>query len=296
MTEVDAGLAHRLHRTLEPYHGVVYFSPEAAAAYAALGVTDAQMGYFGSRAAAMGPVPGEVVAATFFNFAPSEVQRCVPAVWQLAQPGDLLRARLEGIDGTLRRVLGDEVLESAEVAEAAELARVAAEAATSEGRPLYAAHASLEWPEAAHLQLWHALTLLREHRGDGHIAVLVAEGLDGCEALVLHAGTGEVAGSVLQSTRARTDEEWAAAVSRLEARGWTTAHGELTEPGRAARQGIEDRTDELALGPWTALDAAEASRLRDLVRPLSRALVDSGAFGFRPGRPSADGSAPGARS
>lgn len=287
MTTIEPPLARKQHRTLEPYHGLVYFSAEAFAAYAELGVTDRQMGYFGSRAAPLGPVPAEVVMATFFNFAPAEVRRCVPEVWTRARPDQLLAARLQGIDGSLRRILGDAV-DGPEIAEAAALARIASEGCTPEGRTLYAAHAALAWPDAPHLVLWHALSLLREHRGDGHIACLVSDGVDGCEALVLHAAMGDVPAGVLQATRARTDDEWQAAVERLRQRGWLDADGAFTAVGRAHRQGVEDRTDEVALGPWHHLGVDGCDRLRQLVRPFSRAIVASGAFGGVPAtRPAA---------
>ncbi|MGZ4710245.1 MAG: SCO6745 family protein, partial [Acidimicrobiales bacterium] len=183
MSTVEPIVARKMHRTLEPYHGVVYFSPEAAARYRALGLADRQMGYFASRAAAMGPVPGEVVVATFFNFAPAEVLRCIPAAWDRATPAAVLEARLAGIDETLRRIIGDD-LDGAGVAEAADLARTATEACTAEGRPLYAGHRSLPWPDPPHLVLWHALSLLREHRGDGHVAALLHADLSGIEALI----------------------------------------------------------------------------------------------------------------
>jgi len=222
-----------------------------------------------------------MVIATFFNFAPAEVRRCIPAAWALATPAQLLAARLAGIDGTLRRLLGD-AIGGPEMVEAAELARTASEGCTPEGRTLYAAHAALGWPEEPHLVLWHALSLLREHRGDGHIACLVADDVDGCQALVLHAAMGEVPAAVLQTTRARSDEEWGAAVGSLQGRGWLDAGGELTELGRSHRQGVEDRTDALALAPWQHLGADGCERLRALVRPFSRAIVTSGAFGGLP--------------
>ncbi len=281
MTTVEPTLARKMHRTLEPYHGIVYFSAEAAAQYRALGITDRQMGYFASRSAPLGPVPGEVVIATFFNFAPEEVLRCIPAAWSIASPTDMLAARLAGIDATLQRILGDDV-RSGEVAEAADLARIAAGACTSEGRPLHAGHASLPWPDEPHLVLWHALSLLREHRGDGHIAAMVVEGVDGCEALVIHGATGEVPAEILKSSRVRTDEDWAAAEARLRDRGWLDESGGLTDAGRTHRQWVEDRTDELALEPWQHLGFDGSNRLRELVRPLSKAIVTSGSFGFRP--------------
>src|SRR5436309_232675 len=146
-------VSRKMLRTLEPYHGFVYFAPEGAAAYAALGVTDSQMGYFGSRSAAMGPVPADVVIATFYNFCPSLVRRFVPKVWEITTPEALLKARLEAADAMLRRVVGDEMISSPEMETAAELARRAAGACRPEGRALYAGHASLPWPDEPHLVL-----------------------------------------------------------------------------------------------------------------------------------------------
>lgn len=278
---MDTAIARKTWRTLEPYHGLVYFAPEPVAAYARIGM-EGRTGYFASRAAPMGAVATEVVQATFFNFNPGLVRAAMEGAWSTASPDQVLAARLEGADAALRAALGDEVLTSAEVAEGAGLARVAADACTPEGRPLYAGHASLPWPEPPHLALWHAISLLREFRGDGHIACLTVEGLDGCEALVVHGASGEVAPSVLQTSRAWPDDEWVAASERLVARGWIDEGGGLTPLGLEGRQRIEDRTDALALAPWEALGEAGCERLRALVRPWSKAIVAGGTFGFRP--------------
>ena len=222
---MDPSVARRTWRTLEPYHGLVYFAPEPVAAYARLGI-EGRTGYFASRAAPMGPVPTEVVQATFFNFEPSLVASAMAGAWDTASPSQLLAARLDGADAALRAILGDDVVGGAEVAEAAELARRAADGCSVEGRPLYAGHAGLTWPEPPHLVLWHAISLLREFRGDGHIACLVVEGVDGCEALVLHGASGDVAPAVLQASRAWPDDQWAAACDRLVARGLARRRGE----------------------------------------------------------------------
>ena len=278
---MDTAIARKTWRTLEPYHGLVYFAPEPAAAYAAIGI-EGRTGYFASRAAPMGAVPPEVVLATFFNFHPRLVRTAMEGAWDVATPAQVVAARLEGADAALRTALGDEVLAGDDVAEAAGLARQAAEACAPHGRPLYAGHATLPWPEPAHLVLWHAISLLREFRGDGHVACLLVEGLDGCEALVVHGASGEVAPSVLQTSRAWPDDEWAAAHERLAARGWIDETGGLTPLGAEVRQRVEDRTDALALAPWQVLGDAGCERLRELVRPLSRTIVASGTFGFRP--------------
>ena len=275
---MDSLLARKMWRTLEPYHGLIYFAPEAAAGYEALGVTGRD-GYFASRAAPMGAVPAEVVIATFFNFNPDLVRHAIPAAWEVTTPALLLDARLAAAGAALRRAVG-ELLDDPGVARAAELAHGATEACTTAGRPLYAGHAGLPWPDAPPLALWHAISLLREFRGDGHIACLVEAGLDGIDALVVHAASGEVPRAVLQSSRGWDDERWEASVAGLTARGILHGDGSFTDAGAALRQQIEDRTDALALAPWAALGEDACDELRGLVRPLSKAVVASGTFGF----------------
>jgi hypothetical protein len=272
-------VARKMWRTLEPYHGLVYFAPQSHQAYARFGL-EGNGGYFASRAAPLGAVPAEVVVAMFFNFDPRLVHAAIPLAWDRGTPEEWRTARLEGIDAALRAALGEGVA-SNEIVEAAELARMASEGCSAPGRALYAAHRDLPWPEHPHLILWHSISLLREYRGDGHVACLTAEGLDGCQALVLHAASGEVPARTLQGSRGWSDQAWSGAVAALADRGWVDADGQLTDAGSAARQDIEDRTDELAMAPWRYLGAERCDRLRALVRPFSKAIVESGSFGFR---------------
>jgi hypothetical protein len=273
----DAPLARRMWRTLEPYHGMIYFAPEAAAEYEAIGLTSGRMGYFASRSAPMGAVTAEVVIATFFNFHPALVHRSIPKAWELASPAEILAARLRGADGGLRGLLGSR-LEEPDVAEVAELARRATEACRIEGRPLAAGHLGLDWPDEPHLVLWHAISILREYRGDGHVLALTEAGLSGCEALVLHGASGDVAAEVLQRSRAWSDEEWAEAVEGLRLRGWLDADGTFTEAGRAHRDRVEALTDDLAAAPWQLIGDDACTRLRAVGRELSRAIVAGGTF------------------
>jgi len=277
---MDPITARKTWRTAEPIHGLVYFAPEADEAYAALGVPT-PLSYFASRAAPMGAVSAEVVIATFYNFYPDLVRRAIPWAWTVTTPGQLLAARLVGAGAALRRALGD-LAEGPAVAEAAELARRAALAACErpEGRPLFAGHVSLDWPDEPLLVLWHAQSLLREFRGDGHIAAMAVEGVTGLEALLIHGGTGEIPASVLKATRAWPDEQWAAGEDGLRSRGWLDATGALTEAGRTHRKWVEDRTDLLAVPAYEALGEDGCSRLRELCRPMSRAVVGSGSLGF----------------
>jgi hypothetical protein len=267
--------ARRLWPAYETYHAHIYFVPEAAEAYRELGFKGGWMGYFASRAAALGAASPGLVTAVFFNFHPAMVARALPDAWTLASPDDVLAARLRSADRALRRLLPDHVGSPAE-AEAAALAREAAEAAALAGRPLFGALRSLPWPDEPHLVLWHACTLLREHRGDGHVAALSAAGLDGCEAHVTLTAAGNVPRATLQANRKWSDDEWVAAEERLTARGWLDAAGGLTDAGRAGRAEVENRTDDLAGEPWRALGPERTERLLELLTPMARAINDAG--------------------
>jgi hypothetical protein len=145
-----------------------------------------------------------------------------------------------------------------------------------EGRPLAAAHADVAWPSAPHLVLWHAQSILREYRGDGHIAQLVVRRLSGLEALVTHAAAGEVSERILRSTRGWSEEAWDGAVDALRLRGWLEQGDELrlTPLGKAERQALEDGTDILAAAPYAVLGEERCAELRTLTRPWSRTLAE----------------------
>jgi hypothetical protein len=178
-------------------------------------------------------------------------------------------------------MLGD-AIGSPELAEAADLARRAAEAACErpEGRALFAGHASLPWPDEPHLVLWHAQTLLREFRGDAHVAALMLYGLNGLDALLSHAASGDVPAETLRTTRGYSEAEWAAGVASLAARGIVEADGSFTDRGRQQRQAIEQRTDDSSIAPYEAIGEDGCERLRALARPFSR-TVSAAVFGGR---------------
>jgi len=272
---VDTTTVRTLWRRLEPCHAFIYFAPEASRNYADLGL-NGQDGYFASRSAAMGAVGAEVVIATFFNFKPELVHEALPKAWEITSPAAMLDARRDGADQALRRMLGDDISHP-DLAEAASLARKAAETGDPSGRPIFAAHAALPWPEEPHLQLFHAITLLREHRGDAHVAALTLEGYDAVEALVTHLASGEIAlpASLLQATRGWTDDEWEAGHERLRQRGHLDEAGglTLTEAGLESRNRVEALTDAASLPPWATLTDAEADRLREISAPFSKTIA-----------------------
>ena len=202
----DPQAVQRAERAMAPLWATSIVAPEAAEALDALGLEGAER-YFAARAAPLGAASPELVVATFFNFSPRAVGRAIPSAWDKASPAQVLDAQRAGMDRALGRAFAS--VDGAMVEEALGLLRTTAEAASArpEGRPLFAAYASLDWPDAPHLALWHAHYLLREFRGDGHIAVLVSEGLTGIEAFVLNVALHPVMDAIRQS-RAWTDDEW----------------------------------------------------------------------------------------
>ena len=270
-------VSRRMWLALEPFHAMAYFTPEPQEEYAAIGLdgsANPAHAYFPARAAGMGAVPWQVVQSTFFNFSAGVCRYGIEGAWDIASPEQVVAARFRGVERALRRLCGD-LLDDARVAEATELVRVATSACTVEGRPLYAGHASLAWPEEPVQRLWHAVSLVREFRGDGHVAALVTHGLTGLEAAVVHVATGELwSRRALQATRGYSDEEYDAAVARLASRGWLDGDGSLTDEGRAHRQRVEDLTDVLSLPAYSALGEDGCARLRQLTRPLAQAVVE----------------------
>ena len=204
---MDASLARRLWRVGEPVHAIIYFHPASAAAWADAGIRGFWRGYFATRAAPLGPVgPGPVTAA-FYNFHPAMVAKALPEVWTMATPEQALAARLAGADAALRDVLGADA-DAVDIAPTADALRAATDGVSLDGRALFAANASFPWPDPPLLALWHGLTLLREHRGDGHNAALLAAGIEGCAAHVLAAAVGGRAAGVTQPARGWSDDEW----------------------------------------------------------------------------------------
>lgn len=261
--------ARAMWEVVERVHSApVYLAPEPRAAAVEAGCKGFWMGYFATRAAPMGPVVPEVAESVFFYFAPRRVRRALPDAWARCTPEALLEARYRGVDAALRRLLGDEVLASAEVAEAADLARGAALAGVAMGKPLYAGWAALDWPEPAHLRLWHASTLLREHRSGAHLVALAAAGLDGCEAVVSHVAVDGAPRDWVQGEAAWAPDEQAAAEARLRARGWLDEQGRATAAGWAGRAEVERLTDALDEAPWAALGEGGSARLAELLRPV----------------------------
>jgi hypothetical protein len=265
--------ARRLFDRFEPVHALTYFASEALAALNQIGFRGFWMGYFGARAAPLGEVPAGVVTAVFYNFAPSHVERALPAAWTFASPTDALRARESSAVAALHRC---GVTDGQDVRTAAELLAKAAAAAPLDGRPLFAANRALPWPDEPVARLWHAATLLREQRGDGHVAVLSAAGISGRECNVLHSVADRVPREFIMRSRRYDDDEWRECSQRLVDRGVLGEAGALTAAGVDLKRDIEDTTDRLALSAFDALDDGELTLLFRTLTPITRAIVAGG--------------------
>ena len=267
-----AATARPMWLLLEPIHALTYFSDETTAAYKGIGLKGFWQGYFASRVAPMGPVGAEVCSAVFYNFHPDMVRKALPSAWDLASPAVVLQARDEALAPLLTDLFGEH-LDS--IGEAADLALEATAGCDVHGRALFAGHAAMAVPDEPLLRLWWATTLLREHRGDGHVAALVEAGIDGLEAHLLIVAAGIVGKERMQMARSWGDDDWAAAEDRLAQRGLLDG-GALTADGRALRERVEQTTDELAVGPWRHLGADRTERLATLLGPLRASVLASG--------------------
>ena len=275
MSDKPVPLPRTAHKYLEPLHSMVYFVPEAGERYQAAGVKGGRRGYFASRSAALGVVPAEVVISTFYNFSPDLIRKAIPSAWESSSPEAVIAARYDAIDASWTRLLGEAELKSDEMAEAAALAREACSAIEGEivGRPLFAGHASLPWPEPDHLRLWHAVTLLREHRGDGHIAALVLARLSGLEAAVSYSSLSHgLPEELLRDTRGYSEEEWEQTKVQLRDKGIFNDDNQFSDFGRQQREEIEAQTDVAAATPYTHLGEERTQRLIELARPWARSI------------------------
>ena len=260
---------HRMFELVEPI-ATVSFSDTATEAFLALGMRNYWDGYFAGRAAPLGLAPAEVVHAVFYNFADGEVARHIPWVWGKVTPAEAIAVRERGSAAALRERIGDHA-DAPGLARLADLATRAAVSAPTVGRPLYAGLRALAVPSDPVARLWHAATLLREHRGDSHNALLVAHDVGGTEAHVLLAITMSETAEEFGRTHHLPPEQLAAVVDGLRARGLVNSSGGFTDAGRAFRQQIEDRTDELAAVAYDVLTADELDELIAGLEPIAAA-------------------------
>ena len=262
---------HRMFELVEPI-ATVTFSEVPTEAFLAIGMRNYWDGYFAGRAAPLGLAPAEVVHAVFYNFADGEVARHIPWVWGKTTPEEAIAGRERGSAAALWQKIG-ELADAPGLVRVADLATRAAVSAPTEGRVLYAGLRALDVPEEPVARLWHAATLLREHRGDGHNAALVAHGIGGTEAHVL-------LGSLRRNEAERSSagsttyprHSWPLSSTGWRGRGLVDAAGEFTDAGRKTKERIEALTDELAAPAYDVLSADELDELVAGLEPIAAAV------------------------
>ncbi len=265
-------MARRMFELVEPIGVIPYSADEPNEAMFALGFTNYWDLYFAGRAAPLGPVPAEVVDALFYNFAPGEVARHIPKVWRTTTPELAIAARQMGCVKVLRRILGGRV-DSPAFARAIELLIKAATSAPFEGRPMYAALRAIPMPDEVVARLFHAASLLREHRGDGHIAALMTEGVGGLEGHVLVALDKDMPAEKFGRIHHLPAAQLVAVIDGIRDRGLIGDDGWLSEQGRAVKQRVESLTDDLAARPYESLEPGELIELIATLEPLAALLL-----------------------
>jgi hypothetical protein len=273
-----APLARRMFELVEPIGVIPYSADEPNEAMFALGFTNYWDIYFAGRAAPLGLVGPEVVDALFYNFAPGEVARHIPKVWRTTTPEAAIAARRSGCAHALRRILGD-LVDAPAFARATELLLAAATSAPWDGRPMYAALRALPIPDELVARLFHAASLLREHRGDGHIAALMIEGVGGLESHVLLALDMDLPAAKFGRIHHLPAEQLAAVIDGMRARGLIGEDGWLSDRGRTVKQRVESFTDQLAAKPYECLTSGELDELMDTLQPLTALLLAAQRFG-----------------
>jgi hypothetical protein len=225
----------------------------------------------------MGAVPDEVIIATFYNFSPVAVTSSMPGVWAAASPESLQAARFRVVRRALDRV--GATLSTAEIAEARSLIDPVVAGLGYGGKPLAAGNAAVALPDDPLVALWQQLTVVREWRGDAHIALLVTNELGPCQCLVLQVSTGRFPIRLAQATRRWTETEWAAAVDSFRGRGWLADDGSVTPAGEQERERLEAETDRLCSPIWEPIGDAGASRFAELILPIHEVMNAAGTYG-----------------
>ena len=237
-------LTRRLAKAAEPLHSCAYYADEVKR-FTEFGFSGWWHAYFAYRAAPMGAVSAQEVTVAFYNFAPRMVEKAVPSCWEVMSPRNVRQQQIQIMEEALHRIFKDDVPDR-RAGYAAEALRETLTGLETSGRPLYEAWGTESWPESVLLSLWHAATLLREYRFDGHNDALRQADISGLGCHLMMAADGRGTPTVIQTIRGWTPKEWQLEAEKLRSRGWITAEGLHTELGRSVRRDIELATDHNA--------------------------------------------------
>ncbi|MEZ5412338.1 MAG: hypothetical protein R2761_30170 [Acidimicrobiales bacterium] len=231
-------VARRLRDAIEPIAMHPVWSRRTNEALAAHGL-DFFSGYAWGRAAALGEPASAVVVSSFAVFEPALIGGVYEVGRAACGRDQLLSTRFSATTASLAAVLDGA---EGDVAGVALRLRDAALGLDQAGRPLYAGLAGIPLSDDPVEVLWRSAEMIREHRGDSHIAACVAAGLDAVAMSILTElwvgyPLGEYSGS-----RGWAPETLAASADQLRADGLLDG-SELSADGLALRNRIEDATD-----------------------------------------------------
>lgn len=272
---MELSLVNRVHALTNAVHRVVYFVPEAAEEYEKLGIVG-RGGYVGSRSAALGAVSNELITALFYNFHPRAIRAAMDGVWSTTTPEAMLDARYRVVARALERFAVP--LDDGRRDEALELLTSVVDHLDVADKPMAAAHRAIGRPDDPWLALWQCTTVIREWRGDAHMAVLVTNDIGPCACNVLQVGTGRFPLAMTQASRQWSEQEWQAAIDALAARGWTDGAGALTPLGRTERERIETDTDRICAPLWSPIGEAGVQRVVEALAVVEAAAAAGGAY------------------
>jgi hypothetical protein len=261
---------HRMFELVEPI-AAVSFGNSVLEAFLEHGLRNIWDGYFAGRAAPLGLAPPEVVHAVFYSFAEGEAARHIPWVWGKVTPQQAIAIRERSSALAVGQAIG-KLADAPRFARTVDLTTRAAVSAPTEGRVLYAALRALDLPEDPVARLWHATTLLREYRGDGHSIALSVNGVGGTEAHVLFALSLGMRPADFGRLHHLPTEQLAAVLDGLRRRGLLDADDSFTDAGRTTRERIETLTDDLAAPAYEVLTADELDELISGLEPLAAAF------------------------
>jgi hypothetical protein len=282
--------ARALWRVCEPLHAASYVAVEVRDALRAAGLRGFWTGYLAARLAPLGPVGPEVAASVLPEYAPEMLADVVPATWERLTPSEVLAARAAALPAALAPFLGDLPADRSTAVTAT--LEAAVRAAAVDGRPLFAANAALPWPPEPDLRLWHAATLLREHREDGRLAVLTAADLTGLEALALTTAVRGSDPAVLRDEQGWDVARWRAATSALAVRGLVDRSGAATAVGHEEHAALGAATDRAAARMLVGCSRREVGTAITVLAPIAQRIAATGLVPFpnpvRPRHPDPD--------
>lgn len=232
------------------------------------------MSYFASRSVSLGTPDANVIQATFYHFSPELIARAIPDAWRLANIEDILSTRLQ---------IAQQLLTSAQAIpsypgvknQLSDLVQLA-KSLPRYGRVLYSSLVNLDWTASPEIMAFGAATLLREHRGDTHNAILLSHSISGIQSNILQIADGRVSFNLLDSSRGWNEEQWRVGISQLIERDILTKDSTIEKPhfskvGRQLKWEIESATD-VNSDPWGDLEPKALHQFSELLGSISESV------------------------